>query len=131
MAKKFNILIILTDQQSSGMMSCAGNNYLKTPAMDYLAGRGISFYHAYCTNPVCVPSRFSLLTGHMPGEIGLVNNFVKDSQTQWQIVKNKALGHILRSAGYETFYGGKLHLPGLIPEDAGFINICNDERYSF
>ena len=36
-----NIIYIYTDQQSETMMSCAGNKYLKTPAMDYIANNGI------------------------------------------------------------------------------------------
>ena len=36
-----NILFIMTDQQHAGMMSCMGNKWLKTPAMDRLAASGI------------------------------------------------------------------------------------------
>ncbi len=61
-----NILFILTDQQSATMMSCAGNEYVRTPAMDRLATEGVRFERAYCSNPVCVASRFSLMTGLMP-----------------------------------------------------------------
>ncbi len=46
-----NIIYIYTDQQSETMMSCAGNKYLKTPAMDYIANSGIRFTRAYATNP--------------------------------------------------------------------------------
>ncbi|MHC4541871.1 MAG: sulfatase-like hydrolase/transferase, partial [Planctomycetota bacterium] len=41
-----NILFIMTDQQSAGMMSCMGNKWLKTPAMDRLAASGIRFDRA-------------------------------------------------------------------------------------
>ena len=71
MTTRPNILLILADQLSASMMSCAGNPYLGTPAMDSLAATGTRFDRAYCTNPVCVPSRFSLMTGRMPSEIGL------------------------------------------------------------
>jgi len=63
--------IVFTDQQSASMMSCAGNSYVNTPAMDGLAASGMRFERAYCTNPVCVPSRFSLMTGRMPSAIGV------------------------------------------------------------
>ncbi|MBT3192806.1 MAG: sulfatase-like hydrolase/transferase, partial [Verrucomicrobia bacterium] len=43
MKKRPNILLILTDQQSSTMMNCAGNEYLQTPAMDSLAASGMRF----------------------------------------------------------------------------------------
>ena len=60
---KPNILFIMTDQQSATMMSCTGNRYVNTPAMDSIAERGVRFECAYVSNPVCVPSRFSLFTG--------------------------------------------------------------------
>ena len=65
--KKPNILYIFTDQQSASMMSCAGNKWLRTPAMDYIAENGIRFTRAYTTNPVCSPARVSLMTGRFPG----------------------------------------------------------------
>jgi len=42
-ARRPNIIYIYTDQQSASMMSCAGNEWLKTPAMDYIAANGIRF----------------------------------------------------------------------------------------
>ena len=50
-AKQPNIIYIMTDQQSANAMSCAGNNYLKTPAMDRLASKGVRFTNAYCAMP--------------------------------------------------------------------------------
>src|SRR6476620_1576970 len=75
-----NILFIMTDQQHAGMLSCTGNPYLKTPALDSLAAAGTRFELAYVTNPVCVPSRFSLQTGRMPSAIGMGTN-----QTQLKV----------------------------------------------
>jgi len=69
-----NILFIMTDQQHGGMMSCTGNKWLKTPAMDSLARDGVRFERAYCTNPVCSPSRTSMATGVMPGRLGVFDN---------------------------------------------------------
>ena len=71
---KPNILVIMTDQQHAGMMSCAGNSYVKTPMMDSLAATGARFELAYCANPVCVPSRVTMLTGIMPSRIGMETN---------------------------------------------------------
>lgn len=67
-----NILFIMTDQQHAGMMSCTGNRYLETPAMDRLARDGIRFANVYAANPVCVPSRIGMATGVMPGTLGSV-----------------------------------------------------------
>ena len=48
-----NVIYIVTDQQHAGMMSCAGNRWLQTPAMDRLAASGMRFELAYSPNPVC------------------------------------------------------------------------------
>ncbi len=123
-----NILVILTDQQSASMMSCAGNPYLKTPAMDSLASTGVRFERAYCTDPVCIPSRFSLMTGRMPGEIGLRSNeSAHIGKIPGHIIK-QGLGHLFRNAGYDAAYGGKVHLPKMGVEDIGFDYVCEDER---
>ena len=124
-----NIVFLFTDQQSYKMMGCAGNRHLSTPAMDSLAASGVRFDRAYCTNPVCVPSRFSLLTGRMPSEIGMRNNSSRHVAAIPDHIKRGGLGWLLREAGYETAYGGKVHLPkGLKPEDLGFDVISTDER---
>lgn len=126
--KKPNILLILTDQQNSKMMSCAGNSFVRTPAMDSLAEEGVRFERAYCTNPVCIPSRFSLMTGRMPSEIGMVSNRVDDAGAIPQEIKKNGLGFLMRNAGYDAVYAGKVHLPNMTAEDVGFRYICSDER---
>lgn len=106
-----NILFIMTDQQSARMMSCTGNKWLKTPAMDRLAASGIRFERAYACNPVCAPNRFSLQTGLMPSAIGMGRNEdSKQSRVTDAMIRN-SLGNLFKNAGYETAYGGKVHLP--------------------
>jgi arylsulfatase A-like enzyme len=107
-----NILVITTDQQSASMMSCAGNRWLKTPAMDAIASTGVRFTHAYATNPVCIPSRFSLQTGHYPSEINMRDNATKNvDKAKATRMHPYSLGNLFRGAGYKTYYGGKVHLP--------------------
>ena len=69
-----NIIYIMTDQQSANAMSCAGNADLHTPNMDRLAAMGVRFENAYCSLPLSGPSRASMFTGYMPGEVGLTAN---------------------------------------------------------
>jgi len=57
-----NILLIITDQQTADAMSCVGNNFLKTPAMDKLAEEGVLFTNNYVVQPLCLPFRSSLQT---------------------------------------------------------------------
>jgi len=126
--KRPNILVILTDQQQAKMLNCAGNSYLKTPAMNQLAQTGIRFTRTYCTDPVCVPSRFSLMTGRMPHEIGLRSNNSRHIQEIPPAIKEKGIGFLFKQAGYSAAYGGKVHLPKLTAEDLGFDYLCKDER---
>lgn len=123
-----NILYIMTDQQHAGMMSCAGNAYLKTPAMDRLASQGTRFELAYCGNPVCLPSRVCMMTGHLPSHFGICSNSSSDD-TMPQDALRRGMGWIFRSAGYETAYGGKTHWPrGMSPKTLGFEPLTGNDR---
>lgn len=124
-----NVVFVLTDQQHGKMLSCAGNEHLDTPSMDRLADTGVRFDRAYCANPVCSPSRTSLLTGRFPSVIGQRRNAVPGLDTVPEEVTAGGLGHVLRDAGYETAYGGKQHLPAdMTPESLGFETLTTDER---
>jgi len=126
-AQRPNILFIMTDQQHAGMLSCAGNSSLKTPAMDRLARCGIRFERAYVANPVCVPSRISMATGVMPGRLGVFNNGMLARFPDE--VKRNSLGLLIQRAGYDTFYGGKVHMaPELNPSNAGYATVVRDQR---
>jgi len=131
-----NIIFITTDQQSASMMSCVGNPWLKTPAMDYIAQNGVRFTRAYCTNPVCSPSRVSLMTGRFAG---IFNDdkgeHVRENDGSLMIqkisneVKQTTLPAFMKKAGYELIFGGKQHLPKpLTAEALGFRVITHDER---
>jgi len=125
-----NILFIMTDQQHAGMMSCTGNKWLKTPAMDQLAASGIRFERAYACNPVCVPNRFSLQTGLMPSAIGMGRNEDSKESTVTDAMVEQALGNLLCEAGYETVFGGKTHFPHRMHrlEDLGYRDLTRDSR---
>lgn len=113
--EKPNVLFIIADQLSYDMMSNMGNTWLKTPNMDKIAKMGYKFEKAYCVNPVCTPSRFSLLTGHYASEVGAkenTNENVYQAEKVSKIIATDALGTILRKSGYETLYSGKVHLYG-------------------
>lgn len=97
--------------------------------MDSIARQGTRFERAYCMNPMCVPSRFSLFTGRRGSAIGLLNNNDKHISEMPATVLKSALGWQMRGAGYRTAYGGKTHFPlGLAPEDFGFETISRDDR---
>ena len=102
-----NILYIFTDQQSGCAMSCAGNDDLRTPSMDALAEDGVLFEQAYCTQPLCTPSRASMFTGVMPHECDAPRNGLSIQEA----FRERELGKVLGRAGYECLYGGKWHIP--------------------
>lgn len=129
--QKPNILLIITDQQNAHMMSCAGNSWLKTPNLDQLAEQGMRFEKAYVTNPVCSPSRFSLFTGLYPSTINMRHNASKIDTEKVEEIIPESMGYTFKGAGYETYYGGKVHLPlaGKTAEKYGFDHIISlDER---
>ncbi len=103
--KKPNFLLIITDQQNLDAISAHGNPNVKTPNLDRLVKRGVSFINSYSTDPVCSPARSSILTGRMPSETGVVSNDRPISDS----VPN--IGEWLRKDGYETVYVGKWHMP--------------------
>ena len=114
---KPDIIYITTDQQYSGAMSCAGNDDLATPNMDRLAAEGTRFERAYCTYPLCTPSRASMFGGRMPHELGIYAN----SQGIDEHFRSEELGLLLRNNGYECAYGGKWHVPEIaMPNGHGF-----------
>ena len=128
--KRPNILFIMTDQQYAGMMSCTGNKWLKTPALDGLAASGIRFERTYACNPVCIPNRFSLQTGLMPSAIGMRHNGDSGQAHVTEAMVEESLGRLFQKAGYETVYGGKVHLPRKMNgvENLGYRNLTQDRR---
>ena len=110
---KPNVVFIMTDQQEYQMLSCMGNKWLSTPNIDRIASMGYRFENTYCANPVSMPSRFSLLTGHYASEVGVKENTTAlDKEKVLKITSTDALGNIFQNAGYQTLYSGKTHLYG-------------------
>jgi len=130
-ARRPNIIYIMTDQQSASMMSCTGNPWLKTPAVDYLADNGTRFERAYTTNPVCVPARVGMMTGHFPDTFGVRANRsghkFNDANGRTRYAQTN-IGAQLKRAGYDIAYGGKVHLPSALePKTLGF-EVISTER---
>ena len=122
-----NLLFLITDQQTIGAPSCAGNPYVKTPNLDRLAVRACGSRNRYCTYPLCCPSRGSLFTSRTPHELGIYrNNGCRAFRKR--ACRAKTLGELFQAAGYETAYAGKWHIqvpfPGFSipggPPDSGF-----------
>ena len=101
-----NFLFIISDQLGLHALSAHGCPYVKTPNLDRLVARGVTFMESHSTNPVCSPARSSLLTGRMPVETGVITN------SRPIHASRPNLGQHFGAAGYEAVYCGKWHLPG-------------------
>jgi len=119
-AKKPNIILIYTDDQGFGDASCLNlNAKFQTPNLDRLAAEGISFTNAHCSDTVCTPSRYGLLTGRYcwrtTKKTGVMvaegKCLIEDSRM--------TLASLLRDQGYETAMVGKWHLGMDFPGDPG------------
>src|SRR5580765_7152542 len=70
--KKPNIILILTDDQGYGDLSCHGNPILKTPHIDRLYAEGVRLTN-YHVSPTCAPTRCALLTGRHEFRSGMTH----------------------------------------------------------
>lgn len=99
-----NILLLCTDQQRFDAMGCYGNPYIATPNLDRLASEGVLFENCYVQNPVCGPSRASLMTGRYVHTHGLHANGVDIAPGEEMFTR------VLADAGYDCGLVGKFHL---------------------
>jgi arylsulfatase A-like enzyme len=123
-ARKKNILILHTDQQRYDSLGCTGNGHAGTPNIDALAAEGTLFTRHVTTNPVCMPSRASLLTGLYPCAHGVWDNGVMLSRYEYakyngfrreeahhgRFAQPATLADVCAQAGYQTACFGKMHL---------------------
>ncbi len=112
--KRKNVLFIIADDLNT-MLACYGDPIAKTPNIDRLAARGVLFNHAYCTYPLCGPSRNSFLTGLYPNSTGILGNNQIFRQT---IPTQISLPQAFRLDGYLAARLGKLYHYG-VPNSIG------------
>jgi arylsulfatase A-like enzyme len=109
-----NILLITTDQQRFDHLGLAGTLGFSTPHLDRLTDAGVWFRRAYCTSPICTPTRVSLLTGQYPSSHGAYSIGVTVDP-----FPASTTASILRDAGYATALVGKSH----------FVARCDEESH--
>lgn len=131
-AKKPNIVVLLVDDL--GYMDIGANNpdsFYETPHIDALAKSGVRFTDGYAANPVCSPTRYSLMTGKYPTRVDATNFFSGKRSGTFDaapFVDNMPLEDItiaetLKDEGYATFFAGKWHLgesEEYYPQNRGF-----------
>lgn len=121
-ADKPNFIIIFTDDQGYGDLSCFDSKTIKTPHLDSMAQSGIRFTNFYSASSVCTPSRAALLTGRMPKRTGMTNVLFPWSQNGLS-PSEITIAEMLKGNGYKTALVGKWHLghkKEFLPTSQGF-----------
>jgi len=105
---KPNFIYILGDDHRADNLGCAGHPVIKTPNIDAMAEHGVLFNNAFCTSPVCTPSRASHLLSQWERRHGVnFNSRSAVSENAWR----NSLPCVLRENGYFTGWVGKNHVP--------------------
>jgi arylsulfatase len=118
-AGKPNIIVILTDDQGYGDLSCTGNPVLKTPNMDRLRNEGVRL-NEFHVSPTCSPTRSALITGRHEFRNGVTHTIFERERLT---LKATTLPQVLKAIGYTTGVFGKWHLGDedeYQPEKRGF-----------
>ena len=119
---KPNVVIVITDDQGYGDLSCHGNPILKTPQLDSLYADSVRLTD-YHVAPTCSPTRCAFLTGHWTNRTGVWHTIMGRSMLRENEV---TMGQVFRDAGYATGMFGKWHLGDNYPyrpEDRGYTEV--------
>lgn len=126
-----NILFVMTDQQRFDSIAALAGKNVHTPNLDRLVARGATFTNAYSTCPVCIPARYSLISGSEPSRTDVWMNEAAPEGLHERVRCNTGpfLPEILTERGYRTFGVGKFHtLPW--DSDLGFeVQLRVEEEY--
>ncbi|HEX2036026.1 MAG TPA: sulfatase-like hydrolase/transferase, partial [Chloroflexota bacterium] len=98
-----NILILMPDELRADALGYAGHPVYRTPHVDRLAREGVAFANAYCTSPLCMPARASMISGLYPH-----NHHIQENAGSLPL-DDESYAHLIRQAGYATAYIGKSH----------------------
>lgn len=130
--RPLNFVFFLVDDL--GYMDVGANNphtFYETPNIDRLAASGMRFTNGYAANPVCSPTRYSILTGKYPSRVDATNFFSGKREGLYRPaplndrmpLQEVTIAEALKQHGYATFFAGKWHLgpdARFWPENQGF-----------
>src|SRR5437764_8599951 len=122
--RKPNLIVFLTDQQRADTIACDGSKKVYAPNLCKLASESVIFERAYVTQPLCVPSRASLMTGMWPHANGCTRNGLTLEH------RYLTLPELLRDDEYETGYFGKWQLGHEAHRQRGFREWVSTEGVS-
>ena len=112
--KKPNLLFLYTDEQAIDTLAAYGNTQIEMPNLNKLSDESSVFEQAYVTEPVCTPSRSSLLTGLYPHNNGCISNNIPLKK------ETKCFPELLNDSDYQTGHFGKWHLGDEVFNQHGF-----------
>lgn len=114
-----NVILVLTDDQGIGGLSCHGNPYLKTPCLDRFYEESIRMTDFH-VSPMSTPTRSAIITGRYPIRNGAWATFKgRDIISR----NSRTIAEVFRDNGYSTALFGKWHLGDNYPSrptDCGF-----------
>ena len=127
--EKLNVLFIAADDMNCDL-SAYGDSQVKTPNLERLAKMGVRFDNAYCQQPLCGPSRASLMTGLRPDTLDMHTLKHELRQKNPNVI---TLGQLFRNNGYFSARAGKIYHygnPGQIGTDANDDPATWDQRFN-
>ncbi len=117
-----NIILVITDDQGMGDLSCMGNEVVKTPQIDRFHDQAVRF-RDFQVSPTCAPTRAAIMSGRAPFKNGVTHTIF---QRERMALDTYTLPQALQSAGYETGIFGKWHLgdeEAYLPGSRGFSEV--------
>ncbi len=122
--RKRNLIVFLTDQQRADTIACDGSKKVYAPNLCKLASESVIFERAYVTQPLCVPSRASLLTGMWPHQTGCTKNGISlDPHV-------RTFAELIGDDNYHPAYIGKWQLGDEAKRQRGFRDWISTEGVS-
>ncbi len=104
--KRPNIILVMTDDQGKGDLSCLGNKVIRTPHIDALYKESLRF-NDFHVSPTCAPTRSAIMTGRHEFQNGVTHTILERER---MTLKATTVAEALRDAGYATGIFGKWHL---------------------
>ncbi|PAY20866.1 hypothetical protein CKO51_03760 [Rhodopirellula sp. SM50] len=105
-----NVVMIIVDDLNDLPLSPDGKPVIKTPNIDRIARRGVTFTNAHCNDPICAPSRASMLFGLYPQTSGLY--WFEKWKENGVLNQCVSLNRHLQNHGYSVFGTGKIYHGG-------------------